>query len=98
MTNNNSTGRDAFISGLRAVAAYLQATPYAPIPGYSPLYVFPQKGDWAEKCAEIEAIASLLGVTAHLVHGGHYVANRHFGPVEYRAVAIPPKAEDEGSE
>jgi hypothetical protein len=98
MTNNNSTGRDAFISGLRALADYLQSNPDAPIPSYSPLHVFPQKRNWAEKCAEIEAIASLLGVTAHLIHGGHYVANRYFGPVEYRAVAIPPKAEDEGSE
>jgi hypothetical protein len=98
MTNNNPAGRDAFISGLRAVADYLQSTPDAPVPSYSPLHVFPQQRDWAEKCAEIDGIASLLGVTAHPAYGGHYVASRYFGPVEYIAVAIPPKTEHEGGE
>jgi hypothetical protein len=39
-------------------------------------------------CAEIDAIAARLGVTARLT-AGHYLAVRRFGTVEYRAVAIP---------
>ena len=46
-------------------------------------------------CAEIDAIAARLGVIAHLTGGGHYVAARFFGPVEYRAVAIPRKNDSE---
>jgi hypothetical protein len=48
--------------------------------------------------AEIDATAARLGVNAHLTGGGHYVAPRFFGPVEYRAVAIPPKNDNERSE
>jgi len=98
MKNNDSSEREAFISGLRGLADYLQSTPDAPAPGYSPLYVFPRQDDWAGNCAEIDAIARLLGVTAHLTYGGQYAASRSFGSVEYRAVAIPPKSDDEESE
>ena len=49
-------------------------------------------------CAEIDATAARLGVNAHLTAGGHYVAARFFGPVEYRAVAIPRKNDNERSE
>jgi hypothetical protein len=38
---------------------------------------------------EIDTIAAHLGVTACKTAGGHYVAMRSFGPIEYRAVAIP---------
>jgi hypothetical protein len=44
--------------------------------------------------AEIDATAALLGVTARKTPCGHYVATRSFGPVEYRAVAIP-RGDDE---
>ena len=46
--------------------------------------------------AEIDAIAVLLGVSAALTAGGHYVAVRLFGPIDFRAVAIPPRNDDEG--
>jgi len=50
--------------------------------------------------ADIDAVAARLGVTARLASGGHYVAVRCFGPVEYRAVAIPHRGDshDEQSE
>jgi hypothetical protein len=41
-------------------------------------------------CADIDAIAAFLRVSAGITASGHYVAVRAFGPVEYRAVAIPP--------
>lgn len=44
--------------------------------------------------AEIDLIAEHLGVTAsgHDNPADHYVACRYFGPVQYRAVAIPNAA------
>ena len=39
--------------------------------------------------AGIDVIAGLIGAQGHFTHGGHYSVSRWFGPVEYRAVAIP---------
>jgi hypothetical protein len=93
MTYADSTERAALISGLRSLADYLESNPQVPAPSYSTVYTFPN-GNWAEMGAEIDAIATRLDVIAHET-GGHYVATRCFGPVEYRAVAIPRK-NDEG--
>ena len=38
--------------------------------------------------AKSDAGAPRLGFAAYETGGGHYVAARSFGPVEYRAVAI----------
>ena len=91
MTHASSTGRDALISGLRGIADYLAATPEVPVTGDATVFAFPPHGEWAAMCAEIDGIAAILGVTARLTRSGHYVATRWFGPVDYRAVAIPPK-------
>ena len=50
--------------------------------------------------AEIDLIAEQLGVTAsgHDHPADHYVASRYFGPVQYRAVAIPSAARDREDE
>jgi hypothetical protein len=47
--------------------------------------------------AEIDRIAEQIAVTARADDGpaGHYIAHRDFGPVQYRAVAIPQAARDE---
>jgi hypothetical protein len=95
MTYANSTERAAFISGLRGLADYLESSPEVPAPIYSDMLTFPPNGGWAEMRAEIDAIAACLGVPARLTGGGHYVAARYFGPVEYRAVAIPRTAGEE---
>ena len=44
--------------------------------------------------AEVDAIASRIGVMASDAGSpaGHYSASRDFGPVQYRAVAIPHAA------
>ena len=89
MTHADSTERAALINGFRGLADYLESNPEVPVSSYSTVYAFPPNGDWAEMCAEIDAVAARLGVTAD-VTGGHYVVTRSFGPVEYRAVAIPP--------
>ena len=57
------------------------------------MLVFPADVTDDDGRAEIDRIAALLG--AHVDDGtaeyGHYVASRVFGPVEYRAVFIPPR-------
>ncbi|MDQ2814221.1 MAG: hypothetical protein M3Z75_20725 [Actinomycetota bacterium] len=98
MNHADSTERAALISGLRSLADYLESNPEVSPPAYPVLYKFPSADDWAEMCAEIDATAARLGVTADPTTGGHYVAVRRFGPVEYRAVAIPPKNDNERSE
>jgi len=98
MNHADSTERAALISGLRALADYLESNPEVPAPAYAVVYKFPPTGDWAQMRAEIDATAARLGVNAHLTAGGHYVAVRLFGPVEYRAVAIPRKNDNERSE
>jgi hypothetical protein len=96
MTHADSTEHAALINGFRGLANYLESNPEVPVSGYSTVYAFPPNGDWAEMCAEIDAVAARLDVIASLTPGGQYVATRSFGPVEYRAVAIPPK-DDSGN-
>ena len=98
MNHADSTERTALISGLRALADYLESNPEVPTPTYPVIHTFPPTDNWAQMRAEIDATAARLGVNAHLSGGGHYVAARLFGPVEYQAVAIPRKNDDERSE
>jgi hypothetical protein len=95
MTYADSTGRAALIGGLRGLADYLESNPEVPAPIYSDVLTFPPDGDWTETCAEIDAIAARLGVIARETDGGHYVATRSFGPVGYRAVAIPHRSDSD---
>ncbi len=48
--------------------------------------------------AEIDTIAELIGSSASDADSprGHYSAVRNFGPVQYRAVAIPHSARERG--
>ena len=50
--------------------------------------------------AEIDTIAELIGSTAgdEGSPNGHYSTVRSFGPVQYRAVAIPYRARKKGGE
>jgi hypothetical protein len=80
--------RAALIKGLRALADYLESNLEVPAPSYSDVLTFPPDSDCPGMRAEIDAIAARLSVAAYETGGGHYVAARSFGPVEYRAVAI----------
>ena len=88
MTYANSGERGALIRGLSALADYLKSNPEVPIPSYADLLIFPSYGTDAERRAEIDVIAAQIGGTPETVCG-HYVVSRFFGPVQYRAVAIP---------
>jgi hypothetical protein len=92
MTYSDPTERAELISGFRGLADYLESNPEVPAPAFSTVHAFPPDSDWAEMRAEIDATAARLGVIAHLTGCGHYVATRSFGPVEYRAVAIPHRS------
>lgn len=91
MTHYDPTERTELIRGFRTLADYLESNPEVPVPSYSAVYAFPPDGNLAAMRAEIDSIAAQLGVIARETSGGHYVAVRCFGPVEYRAVAIPPR-------
>jgi hypothetical protein len=80
--------RAALIGGLRALADYLESNPDVPAPKYTEVYTFPPDGECAVMRAEIDAAAALLGIRAWWTPGGHYMARRMFGPVEYQVVAI----------
>ena len=83
------------IAGLRDLAEFLDQNPQVPAPRYTDLLVFPPTGPDAEKFAEVDVIARQIGVTASDADSpsaGHYSAVRNFGPVQYRAVAIPRSA------
>jgi hypothetical protein len=96
----NSEERERLIAGLRDLADFLDQDAQVPVPRYADLLVFPDRGTEAEMFAEIDMIAEQIGVTAkqNETPDGHYIASRNFGPVQYRAVAIPQVArnEDEG--
>jgi hypothetical protein len=98
----NSEQRAELIAGLRDLADFLDQDPQVPAPRSIDLFVFPPPGSDAEMFAEIDVIAALTGTTASDTDSpsGHYSAVLGFGPVQYRAVAIPNSAchQSEGTE
>ena len=90
MTYANATERRALISGLRDLAGFLESNPDVPAPAYTDFLVFPPAVSDEEKRREVDAIASLTGSgTETFSSYRHYQTSRRFGPVQYRAVAIP---------
>ena len=92
----NSAERERLIAGLRHLADFLGQNPDVPAPRYAEVIVFPARGSNAEMFAEIDVIARQIGATASSAGSpaGHYSAARDFGPVRYRAVAIPDRDDE----
>lgn len=89
MSYANADERGRLIVGLRALAAFFQDHPDVPAPRWADIYVFPPCGTDEQMRAEIDQIAARIGTVAtDDADHGHYAASRHFGPVQYRAVAI----------
>jgi hypothetical protein len=89
----NDEERARLIAGLRDIAEFFDQNPQVPAPSYVDLFVFPPTGSDAEMFAEIDAIAERIGTTPSADEpAGHYRVVRAFGPVQYRAVAIPNSA------
>jgi hypothetical protein len=90
MTYANPTERKALISGLRELADFLENHPEVPAPKYADVLVFPPYDSDTGNQSEIDMIASLIGCGTEIsVYRRHYTTSRQFGPVGYRAVAIP---------
>jgi hypothetical protein len=91
MTSPNDD-RAALITGLRGLADFLATHPDVPVPpGYHEtiVHVFPGGQSDAERCAEVDRVAAVLGTpAADPDHCGHYATDRTFGPVTYRVLAI----------
>jgi hypothetical protein len=96
----NSEERERLTAGLRELADFLDQNPEVPAPWRADVIVFPAEGTDAEMFAEIDVIATQIGTTASDTNSssGHYSAVRNFGPVQYRAVAIPHSARDKSRE
>lgn len=90
--------RARLISGLRALAEFIESSPGVPAPLSAGVLVFPSARSNTEMRAEIDSIASRIGGQAHWTGGGHYTVSRWFGTVEYRAVAIPKENDSDESE
>jgi hypothetical protein len=96
----NPAEREQLITGLRALASFLEDHTDVPAPSYADVLVFPPDGTDDETRAEIDVIAARIGTEAtdeNSCHE-HYVASRTFGRVEYRAVAIPRARRRTGDE
>jgi len=91
--------RARLIAGLRDLAEFLDQNPQVPAPRFADLLVFPSRDTDAEMFVEVDVIAEQIGATASRndTPDGHYIASRYFGPVEYRAVAIPQAARNDRS-
>src|SRR5262249_36729266 len=90
MTYASPIQRQELIAALRALASFLEDNPQVPAPSYADVLVFPPFSSDAENRREIDVIAARIGSgTETTPNYRHYVTRRGFGPVEYRAVAIP---------
>lgn len=98
MAYANADERGSLIAGLRALANFLQDNPRVPAPRWAEVYVFPSRETEEQMRAEIDQIAGRIGTAAEDTPHGHYAAVRHFGPVQYRAVAICCHPDSSGTE
>ncbi|MFG1824265.1 hypothetical protein ACGFIJ_17415 [Microbispora bryophytorum] len=83
--------RTATITGLRALADFLESNPDVPVPRNSiSITYFPKRTEDAGMRAEIDRIAGLLGaeIEPDRLPFSHYATGLRFGPVRYEAIAI----------
>jgi hypothetical protein len=93
MTYANPAERGDLISGLRALADFLEHNPEIPAPFSADILVFPPRLSDEDGRAEIDRIAAMIcaPVVDGTARNEHYVTSRGFSAVEYRAVFIPPR-------
>jgi len=97
MTYANEQERSDLIAGLRDLADFLEGRPQVPAPRWAGLMVFPSAAAESEMRLEVDGIAVLIGsgIDDQIPGFDHYATSRSFGPVQYRAVAIPPQSRTE---
>lgn len=90
--------RHQVITGLRALADFLEANPAVPVPEYGETFdVFPRECDDDCSSALVDHVAALLGVPVDDKRptGAHLTASRSFGRMTYRIIHIPQRRRDE---
>ncbi|MEV4552890.1 hypothetical protein ACI2LC_26410 [Nonomuraea wenchangensis] len=82
--------RRELINGLLNLAVFLEKHPDVPASSNVTLYHFATSETDEDLRAEIDQIAARVGSSIDFDDSpnGHYATSVHFGPVEYRAVAI----------
>ena len=88
--STDTATRQAFITGLRDLADYLDRHPAVPVPAYgTEIHLCASSADDGG-CAQVNHFARHTGATVEnsLARSGHYEAVRSFGPVGYRIIAI----------
>jgi hypothetical protein len=86
--------RHQIITGLRALADFLETNPAVPVPEYGRDFdVFPRACDDNSSAALVDRVAALLGVQVddRRPFGGHYTASRSFGRITYCIRHIPDR-------
>jgi len=86
--------RQAFISGLRELANYLDQHPAVPVPAYgTEIYMTADRSDNGG-CGQVNEFACQLGITApvSVSESGYCEAVVFFGPVGYRMSAVSQRA------
>lgn len=80
------------ISGIRALADFLERNPVLPVPDSLDVLAFPaSRQSYATRRAEVDRVAKAIGAEVKDNHG-HYTAQVEFGRVQYRVVAISEEA------
>jgi hypothetical protein len=97
MATATPVARAQFINGLRDLASFLAAHFGYPVPDNAEITVFPDGSGYAGRCARVDRLALALGVTP-VNSLGHYSAERDFGPIAFRVVAVSDSGEPEGDE
>ncbi|MEV5824813.1 hypothetical protein AB0L25_04480 [Spirillospora sp. NPDC052242] len=89
--------RHQIITGLRALADFLEANPAVPVDEYGEDFtVYTRQADDTSAAAMVDRVAALAGaeIEDRRDRGGHYTATRTFGRISYRIVHIPRRSMD----
>ena len=94
MSSTDPAIRQAFVTGLRDLADYLDQHPAVPVPRYGTEIHLPAASADDGGCAQVTQFARHTGATVenNLARSGHYEAACAFGPVSYRMTAISDAA------
>jgi len=98
MASDSPVARARFINGLRDLANFLGSHFGYPVPdGHAEITIFPDGTDYPQRCAAVDRLALILDVIP-ADSLGHYCAQRAFGPITYRIVAVSDAGELETGE
>jgi hypothetical protein len=90
----NRAERLKLVTGLLALAEFLKGNEEVPAPKWVDVMVFPHESDDDANRCEVDRIAALIDGATQTSKAGHYMASRTFGPIEYRAIAIPASPQE----